>query len=71
LLPNVERLTVVGDAKSADVRKRAEAKIADIDAKIRNLDSMKTTLRRLAKVCAGCGPITECPILESLDGEEM
>jgi MerR family mercuric resistance operon transcriptional regulator len=63
-------LRVSPNAKSADVRKRAEAKIADIDAKIKSLDSMKTTLRRLTKVCAGCGPIAECPILESLDGEE-
>ena len=63
-------LRVSPTAKSADVRKRAEAKIADIDAKIRSLDSMKTTLRKLTKVCAGCGPIAECPILESLDGEE-
>ena len=63
-------LRVSPNAKSADVRKRAETKIADIDAKIKSLDSMKTTLRRLTKVCAGCGPIAECPILECLDGEE-
>jgi len=63
-------LRVSPNAKSADVRRRAEAKIADIDAKIRSLDSMKATLRRLTKVCSGCGPIAECPILESLDGEE-
>ncbi len=63
-------LRVSPNAKSADVRRRAEAKIADIDAKIRSLDSMKATLRRLTKVCAGCGPIAECPILESLDREE-
>ena len=63
-------LRVSANAKSADVRKRAETKIADIDAKIKSLDSMKTTLRRLTKVCAGCGPIAERPILECLDGEE-
>jgi MerR family mercuric resistance operon transcriptional regulator len=63
-------LRVSANAKSADVRKRAETKIADIDAKIKSLDSMKTTLRRLTQVCAGCGPIAECPILECLDGEE-
>ncbi len=62
-------LRVSPTAKSADVRRRAEAKIADIEAKIRSLDSMKKTLQRLTKVCAGCGPIAECPILESLDGD--
>src|SRR5438309_9047351 len=41
---------------SAEIRKRAEAKIADIDGKIRSLESMSKTLRKLTKACAGCGP---------------
>ena len=53
-------------AKGTDVRKRAEAKIADIEAKIKTLAAMKKTLRNLTNLCAGCGPISECPILESL-----
>lgn len=56
-------------ARSTDVRRRAEAKIADIEAKIRSLDSIKRTLRKLANACEGCGPIAACPILESLDKE--
>ncbi len=28
--------------------------------------AMKKTLRNLTNLCAGCGPISECPILESL-----
>lgn len=56
-------------ARSTDVRRRAEAKIADIEAKIRSLDSIKRTLRKLTNVCEGCGPIAACPILESLDKE--
>lgn len=55
---------------SAAIRARAEAKIADIEAKIRTLESMKKTLRRLTRVCDGCAPVAECPILESLDGED-
>lgn len=62
-------LRMSATAKRTDVRKRAEAKIADIDAKIRSLDSMKRTLRKLTNSCEGCGPIAECPILESLDKE--
>ena len=53
----------------AAIRARAEAKIADIEAKIRSLESMKKTLRKLTKVCSGCVPVAECPILESLDRE--
>ena len=56
-------------AKRTDVRKRADAKIADIDAKIRSLEAMKRTLRKLTNACEGCGPVAECPILESLDRE--
>lgn len=55
---------------SAEVRRRAEAKIEDIEAKLRTLQSMKRTLQKLASSCAGCGPASECPILESLDREK-
>jgi len=54
---------------SAAIRTRAEAKIVDIEAKIRSLESMKKTLWKLTRVCDGCAPIGECPILESLEKE--
>lgn len=63
-------LRVSRTTTSAVIRTRAEAKVADIEAKIRSLESMKLTLRKLTKVCDGCGPAAECPILESLDREE-
>ena len=62
-------LRVSRNTTSAEIRSRAQAKIADIEAKIRSLESMKKTLRKLTKVCAGCVPVAECPILESLDRE--
>lgn len=55
---------------TAEVRKRAEAKIADIEGKIKSLESISKSLRKLAKSCAGCGPLSECPILESLDRDD-
>src|SRR6266851_3339344 len=51
------------------IRARAEAKIADIEQKIRTLRAMKRTLAQLTTRCSGCGPMAECPILESLDTE--
>jgi len=56
---------------SADIRTRAEAKIVDIEAKIKSLESMEKTLRKLTRVCDGCSPVAQCPIIESLDGEDM
>jgi len=64
-------LRVSRTTRSADIRERAEAKVADIEARIRSLESMRRTLRRLTKVCDGCAPATECPILESLDREDV
>ena len=50
----------------ADVRGRAEAKLADIDRKIRDLQRMREALARLTLACPGRGAVSGCPILESL-----
>lgn len=54
----------------ADVRGRAEQKVTEIDQKIRTLQAMRKALVRLAAACSGRGPISECPILESLEAGE-
>src|SRR5467141_4241938 len=64
-------LRVSRTTTSRDIRTRTEAKIVDIEAKIKSLESMKKTLRKLARVCDGCSPVAECPILESLDKENV
>ncbi len=63
-------LRVSRTTTSRDIRTRAEVKIADIDAKIKSLESIKKRLRKLTNVCEGCVPVAECPILESLDRED-
>ena len=63
-------LRVSRSTTSGDIRARAKAKIADIEAKIKSLESMKNALRKLTSACEGCIPVTECPILESLDSED-
>ncbi len=55
---------------NAKVRAIAQAKLADIDEKIRRLQAMKAVLENLTHRCPGCGPVSECPILESLDLQE-
>lgn len=60
-------LRVKPGVNRADIRARAETKIADIEQKLRTLEAMKTALHNLTERCEGCGPLAECPILESLD----
>jgi len=55
---------------AADVKRRAEAKIADIESKIRTLQKMKTALQRLTSACRGHATSAECPLLHALDHEE-
>ena len=55
---------------SAEIRRRTEAKIADIEGKIKSLESIRKSLLNLAHSCGGCAPLSECPILESLDRED-
>ena len=58
-------------ATRAEVLARAEAKVADIDAKIKTLKAMRSTLQKLIEGCQGSGPLNECPILEGLDKEDL
>jgi MerR family copper efflux transcriptional regulator len=62
-------LRAVPRSRCGDVRKRAEAKVRDIEAKIRALQAMRRALGKLVRECSGKGPITECPILETLNSE--
>jgi MerR family mercuric resistance operon transcriptional regulator len=54
----------------AEVRKRAESKITDVEAKIEALHKIKKALTKLTNTCSGRGPTSDCPILDALDGEE-
>ena len=64
-------LRIKPGAKRADMRVRAQAKIGDIEQKIRTLQAIKETLRQFTERCDGCGPLAECPILESFDEETI
>lgn len=62
-------LQVSADGTSANVRERAEAKIADIEEKIKTLRAMRKALGLLTNACCGQGSVSECPILESFSSE--
>ncbi len=49
------------------VKARAEAKIADIDRKLHDLERIKHALVHLAGHChGGRGPVGDCPLLDAL-----
>ncbi len=54
----------------SDVKKRAEVKIADVEARIQALERMRKALKKLVASCSGRGPTSACPILEALDTKE-
>ncbi len=60
-------LRVDPDTSSNDIKQRVEEKIQDVEGKIRSLRRMKKALVALDESCDGCGPTSECPILETLD----
>ena len=60
-------LRVEPAGSSAEVKAHAQAKIADIEQKIRALRRMKKTLVDLTDACDGCGPLRDCPILGALE----
>jgi MerR family mercuric resistance operon transcriptional regulator len=49
------------------VRKRAQAKIADIERRIEALQQMRRVLVELVSSCARRRKTDECPILDSLE----
>lgn len=53
-----------------DVKRLAEAKIADIEGRIRTLQRMKEVLTKLTASCSRRGSTGKCPILEALDTKE-
>ncbi|MBI2266601.1 MAG: heavy metal-responsive transcriptional regulator [Armatimonadetes bacterium] len=55
------------NARCSDVRKRAQAKISQIEEKIKQLETMKQALARLEELCSKGGSVRECPILEALE----
>jgi MerR family copper efflux transcriptional regulator len=58
-------------AGCAEVRACAEVKMKDIDVKIGALTAMKHALLTLVTACSGEGPLSDCPILESLETQEV
>ncbi|MCA9020231.1 heavy metal-responsive transcriptional regulator [Gimesia benthica] len=55
------------NTKCVHVRQRAEKKIANIEDKIRLLQKMKRSLKKIINQCEGRNTVDECPLWLGLD----
>ncbi len=62
-------LSVGPKTTCADVKRKADEKIKEVDAKISDLKRIRKALNRLTDQCRGKGPVSECPILENLESK--
>jgi len=62
-------LRVTAGKTCADVKERAVAKLAGVDAKLAELHRVRDALAHLAASCSGAGPTSECPLLDALDAQ--
>lgn len=61
-------LRVKSKSKCADVKKRADRKINEIDEKLKRLQEIKRSLKNLSDKCVnGNAPLSQCPILEEFN----
>ena len=65
-----ELLRLNADPKSdrAEVRALTERRLADVDAKLRELQALRDSLAELAKSCSGHGSLEGCPIIHRVLG---
>jgi len=67
-LREIKELLTIDQGSCAATRRRAEQKRADINARLHDLQNLRTTLDRLIRACRRGGQPT-CPIVETLSGE--
>ena len=74
-LPEIAELLRLSDQRHssqpddmATLRAAAAHKIAEVEARIVELQRIRSGLEALVKSCPGSGPIRECPILAALAG---
>ncbi|MDR4470482.1 MAG: heavy metal-responsive transcriptional regulator [Nitrospira sp.] len=63
-------LRVSSKARCGDVQRRTEAKLVQVESKLRDLQALARSLRRLIRTCRSGQPTDRCPILQSLETKE-
>jgi len=65
-LQDIAHLLELGEGHCNDVREQAEAKLKQIEAQIKDLQSMRKTLKKLISECSSSNENGDCPIVQSL-----
>lgn len=65
-LKDIAHLLSLGDGHCDDAREQAEAKLTQVEAQIKDLQSMRKTLKKLISECNTDGESGCCPIVQSL-----
>lgn len=63
-------LRVDGHTTCEEVKQHAEAKLAEVEHKMLELQRMRHALLQVAALCTGEGPASACPMLEALDQQD-
>lgn len=64
-------LRVDADTTAEDVRRHTLQKIADTEAKIRDLERIRSALRHLVGVCEAQGSPAECALMHAIETQEV
>ena len=64
-----ELLALSSSRNVASVKRKAEAKLADVDRRLMELKRIRAGLSSLVEACPGHGLPESCPILQALGGE--
>ena len=62
-------LRVSSTARCGDVQRRAQAKLLQVEEKIRDLQALASPLKGLIRACRAGQPTDRCPILQSFEEE--
>ena len=63
-------LRVDAETSCEEVKQRTEAKIAEVERKVVELQRMRQALLQVASLCTGQGPTSRCPMLDALDQQD-
>lgn len=72
-LPEIRDLLALSDHRDQDMaalKEVATEKLADVQARLAELDRVRVALEALIASCPGHGVLAQCPILDALAGDE-